>query len=587
MVKNYNLILDEDLNENFLEKKIFIHNFFLEIHKNKKKYHQVCSHPWNDNENFNKDSKYLQDLKPKLTKSLSIFLNKYHKKSFSYKFWEIILGYWVHSFSMMMLERWRILENLPYKGINYTIRVKKIEEEELIPQTLDEHNNIFYLSEYSSFFFQKIIDFKYKENFSVKKITCEKKIDTVRNKFNYKKPNLKGYILKIFFFFFRKKILNQKYSILRSYLGLFDEIKLNIALRQFPTFIKNNYFLCKPDVNLRSKIKIDLQFENSFEKFLIDNLFYFIPISFLEGFEIEKKILDQIPLPKKPLTVFSSNIISKSLLSRYCAEKVENGSKLILASHGGCYGTFKNHFMEDQEVLISDKYLSWGWENQKNKKIQRIGIIRPISSKIKINNGKYLTMIVPSNSCFENCMESWDDFSNIKASIQGGQVFDSQFRIINNLSAEIKNNLLIRFYPRNFGRNENKIFKIYNPKIMIDKMDLSYEEILSKTKIFLSPYLGTGYLETLAKNIPTIIFTSKKTDVIRDEAKQYYNLLKDVNIYFDDEKKLSDHLNQNWNYYENWWNSEKLQKNRVEFCNNYAFINKNKVKDIKNILLNN
>ena len=36
------------------------------------------------------------------------------------------------------------------------------------------------------------------------------------------------------------------------------------------------------------------------------------------------------------------------------------GQKLVLGTHGGCYGHYNIHFSEYFETKISDTYLTWG-----------------------------------------------------------------------------------------------------------------------------------------------------------------------------------------------------------------------------------
>ena len=154
-------------------------------------------------------------------------------------------------------------------------------------------------------------------------------------------------------------------------------------LNQFPCFIPNNYFNCEPDLKLRNILTLENKSTNDFENFIYDKLISFIPVSFLEGFQLEEKKIEKLRLPKNPNTIFSTNINSKSLLVRYCAEKVENGAKLVLGTHGGCYGHYNIHFSEYFETKISDTYLTWGWKDKKN--VKPFGIIRP---KVKFKVSK-------------------------------------------------------------------------------------------------------------------------------------------------------------------------------------------------------
>ena len=167
-------------------------------------------------------------------------------------------------------------------------------------------------------------------------------------------------------------------------------------------------------------------------------------------------------------------------------------------------------------------------------------------------------------------------------------IFNPCFKIIDNLNEKIKtNNLIIRFNPRNFGLNEFETFEEKYPNIKKDKQKINFNNLLSNTRIFLSPYLGTGYLETLAMNIPTIVFNSNKNYyLIRDDTKKFYKILKDAKIFFDDEISLSNHINSIWENHDIWWNSENVQNAKKIFCDNYAYLNKNKLEDLKKILIN-
>jgi len=57
------------------------------------------------------------------------------------------------------------------------------------------------------------------------------------------------------------------------------------------------------------------------------------------------------------------------------------------------------------------------------------------------------------------------------------------------------------------------------------------------------------------------------------------NLLVDANILFFNEKDAAIHINNITDNISYWWNSEKVQKAREEFCYNYAKTSDNWAKD--------
>ena len=52
-----------------------------------------------------------------------------------------------------------------------------------------------------------------------------------------------------------------------------------------------------------------------------------------------------------------------------------------------------------------------------------------------------------------------------------------------------------------------------------------------------------------------------------------------------DLKPLANHINKIWSNYFEWWNSDNVQEAVNEFCNNFAYINRNKIKDLKKIII--
>jgi len=583
MNQSLNVIIDDSLDIKSNTHKIYIHPYFQSIKEQEQS--TILNYHWEDYSKLKKDYSYLNELQFKLTNKIGEFLNTFHNTDHSNKYWKILIGSWLHRYCVSIFDRWEMTTSLLNLNKNITIELKKYFEKDMLPQSTDELNNLSFLNDYNAYLFSKILDHRFSKNKNFSIILRDVKPENFfLNKLKFRqKPNLKYKLLKIYNFAFSKKLRNQKFVLLRTYLGKKELFKLNFKLLQIPNFIPNNYYNCEPDIDLRKKIKINFHTDNSFEKFLINNIFLFLPVSYLEGYQIEKKKIHQLSLPSNPKKIFSSNILNKSLLTRYCADKTENGSKLILGTHGGSYGHYDLHFYEKHEIEISDQYLTWGWKNKAISKVTPFGIIRPQIKFFKKKKTNKLTIIIPAMTVFEEKIESHISLIKNKKFI-----FEPVFKILDNLDSGLKKkNILLRFYNRNFGCNEFEIFNKKYPSINKDKMEMKFDKLLSETKIFLSPYLGTGYLETLSLNIPTIVFNSKDNSyLIRDDAKEHYENLKKVKIFFDDEKQLANHINNVWNDVDSWWKGHDVQKIVKDFCKEYAHKNDNKIKDLKNLLIN-
>ena len=80
----------------------------------------------------------------------------------------------------------------------------------------------------------------------------------------------------------------------------------------------------------------------------------------LENFNSIGKNVFESKITKNPKVIFTANgIYISSIQSRYIAECISNGSKLITAQHGADI-VHKKFFNFNHEVDISDYFVSWG-----------------------------------------------------------------------------------------------------------------------------------------------------------------------------------------------------------------------------------
>lgn len=100
-----------------------------------------------------------------------------------------------------------------------------------------------------------------------------------------------------------------------------------------------------------------------------------IPAVFLEGYKAIVKQTDELLWPKNPKVIYTSNVLwHDSVSMAYTAEKTENGAGLLYGQHGGFYGSALYSWAEKHEIEISDKYLTWGWDELLQPKIIPTGV---------------------------------------------------------------------------------------------------------------------------------------------------------------------------------------------------------------------
>ena len=127
----------------------------------------------------------------------------------------------------------------------------------------------------------------------------------------------------------------------------------------------------QPNQTLRKKLteKLIKQSDDYLENVFRNLLFELLPVYYLEGFKELTKIVNQQPWPKSPKFIFTSNSFgTDEAFKLYTAIKTEEGSKYYVGQHGNNYFTIRYVYPRIEEQT-SDKFLTWGWNNNFSKYI--------------------------------------------------------------------------------------------------------------------------------------------------------------------------------------------------------------------------
>ena len=83
-------------------------------------------------------------------------------------------------------------------------------------------------------------------------------------------------------------------------------------------------------------------------------------------------------------------------------------------------------------------------------------------------------------------------------------------------------------------------------------------------------YNATTHNQTIAANIPTIIFWNQEHEEVANEVIPFFDAFKEVNIFHENAYSAAKFLNEIWDSIEEWWYDPIVQNVRDEYCNNYA-----------------
>lgn len=515
-------------------------------------------------------------------KKLIVFLNSYHNKKYSKRYWSIILGPWLYWFISSISFKWNLIKSLKKK--NYVFFKKKINVKDVIPQGIEDFQKIAVSNYWNHYIFTKIIEHSFSNKFLIKdggKINNNPERTQIYQKLKNKsiKEKISLFIQKILnFFSYKGNIL-----IFSTYMSNYEELKLNLlinksllyykSLRPYLFYEKKNLFDFK-----RKKFKRLRSSKIGLKNFLSKELLNNLPSAHLENFKSVENIVHKIPFPKSPKKIFTCLGISRStLMDRYIAKNIENGSSLILAQHGGNYFQHKLHFSSIYEVDISDKFLSWG--NIKKKKIIPIGVIKNLNKPIKKSNKIILEVRMRKGYNREIKIDS--GFHESKKYFKNLCTFFSLIK-----GKKYSDNLFVKLHPTKSFWCEKQQFLAHNPKLnFLDEKKKMVEE-MSSAKLIIHTFCSTGHLECLALNRPTLILFVHNFNLLNERSKNYLKKFMKLGIVHKTPEsllKVLESFDTNKSI-KKWWNLKKRQDLLIKYRNDFCFFNKNKISNLKDVI---
>ena len=533
-------------------------------------------------------------LEENLFPQICALLNNHHGTKHGKRFWNIAIGHWFRATLQMLYNRINTIEQLfKTENISKTVLYRSDYcslasldfSSTLISFNNDKWNNILYGRIIDLLGIKNIIiDFYDKEKNKFIYQTYKRKISS--NNFNYKKKILK-FIQEYYRKISERFVKNNDALIINSYLPKKEEIKLELALAQFPqSWIKEDLnILAKPDNIIRKNLIKNLIFKsnNKFENILSELLCELLPVCYLEGYKELNKIVEKQKWPKKPKFIFTSNsFMTDEVFKLWVANKVEFGTKYYVGQHGNNYFTRKNIDIRNRfprvEEKTPDKFLTWGWSNGQSK-FKPAFIFKTTGKKIYNHNSKGGLLLIEKCKSFRH--EIWDSSSEFN------DYFEDQKKFVKNLDNEVKKKLIIRLHPGyQDGRyNEDLKWQEFDKTLRINSEVTSIGNLTKKNRLTIFSYDSTALLETLSCNIPTLAFWKNTFEHLRESVLPDYQTLVDAGILHLSPESIANKVNEIWKDVDQWWKNDNIQKTRLNFCKKYAKLSNSPISDLKKILL--
>lgn len=527
---------------------------------------KLLESPYNESKSVHAAFSYINEIYERILPLIGDSLNFIHGKSYSNRYWRIILGPWFFSYLSVIYDKFThlkcALEHCPELS---TIGLS--EESFIVPSDTFEFNRFLLEDSYNLQFYTKILVALGKtfpcKGLGITQNPLYNQLDS-----NSWRQNVVNSVSKVYAGFASKVF--QSILIKSSYFPKSALLLLTIknAGRVLPILGRSTKSsLPQYDSSIRKKLKKISIGDGEFERCLSSMLFDDIPKSFVE--EYDTVCSESIKnYPHKSKAIFSANSwYYDEMYKQWAATSAEEGALLLGTQHGGSYGGLANMFIENHETAIVDYYYSWGWTRgdctaevipmpatnlANRKKIvacnRKTGILW-----VATTSPRYLVQFPSSPKKFTDYL-TW------------------QMIFVNKLFPKIREKVLFRPHREDPGWDIVQRINDDFPNIRIEKWDIPFQESLSNCRLYVCDHFSTTFAEALAVNKPTILFWSPLSNELRPEAQMYYDLLRKNGILYDTPESAGLAVNLIYDDVETWWNDPERQVAVKKFCDRFARI---------------
>ena len=470
-------------------------------------------------------------------------LNTYHSTSKSKKYWEIIVGIWLRIFIESVATRTLIVQSI----LNIDRESKIVVSPDLVssnaPQLLqgfqaDLKTITWNASVYNNIF--EILNGNHQQNTSVT-ISREMIAPPVRQRFG---PSYLS----------------------STYLPRRQELLLALKLGSIPHRIKQIQLpVTKSDEKIRA-LKLNTSNDgNTIENVVSSLALRYMPHSYLEGFSI---LLDRISHEyptKPPRSIFTANRhLYDDAFNIWVAEMTDQGSKLVLAQHGGHFGTSRfASFAERHELSVADRYLTWGWTS--SPVCTRAFVLTQAGVQPR-KKSRGTNLVVVTDHVWSHPRSFFLDLA------ESGNYLPFMSKIVQSLDDSVSSNTLLRIHHGHdeTGSPQDVWWKVHAPNVKQDNGKAPFVTLLPDAKLVLTSHNGTTFPETISAGIPTVIAWDESFVTLRPEAEQVFQSLEQVGVFHRTPESAAAFINSIWDDVDGWWSSPATLEARKHFTDQYA-----------------
>jgi putative transferase (TIGR04331 family) len=260
----------------------------------------------------------------------------------------------------------------------------------------------------------------------------------------------------------------------------------------------------------------------------------------------------------------------------WAAGQVDQGAKLVIAQHGGHYGTGAWSAPQNHEIAIADRYLTWGWKDNRYHNVMPAPATKLIG--LRRNRVRRSDLCLTALGVLPR-YSYW--IYSVPIAHQYERYLEDQIHFISCLSPDVRKSLEVRITKNDFGWDLEQRLKQFHSELIVDPGNSHFLHRLKKSRLFVATYNATTYLESFRLGVPTVMHWDPNYWEISSQAKPYFDLLSEAGVFFSDAEQCAEHVNEIWANVSQWWKAEKVQNAVEVFANEFAYVGERPLRELK------
>ena len=532
--------------------------------------YQVLPYPWEDRLALAKDFVHIEEMYEVLLPELAKELNRIHAVTHTIRYWRIVVGWWLFYFIQIFFDRWQVVVAADSGLENSSLL--RVPPRSQFPASNDMASFIRDMTgdEWNERLFADMCQ-KY-TNIHVTAILQDESVEMPR-KHRVLDAVEQGGIS-------AKRCFLGRVALHGDYLSRWEKAKLAFLLRQFPS---KRPMVPVPvsEVNPAWR-EWNLQYpvDDRFSRALVEAIPRYLPLCYLEGYaESARRASTSYTVRRQKVIMTENSFATDDIWKMWTGAQCDGGAKLVVAQHGGNYGTGSWSASQTHELAISDRYLSWGWSDPKEPHVWAAPATRLVGEPRRTprQRGNCLQVVttVPRQSY-------WMFSAPVGPQLE--KYLEDQLTFASALCPDVRGELVVRLDRHDYGWDQAERWHDAEPAIRVDVGIRPLSELLDDTRLYVATYNATTFLESFTQGIPTVMFWNPEYWELSEPAKPFFELLRDAQIFFEDPVTCASHVNSIWENVPEWWESSEVQEAVQSFRHQYAYVGPHPLRDLKRAL---